>query len=73
MSAVAGLFFLELGLGAAIQGCIENGPLCSDDPLGIVSAGYQKGPIVLQYDHYSSIDSRDYGLDVLSIRYRVEF
>ena len=74
LSALAGVFFLELGLGAAINGCIEGGPTgCSEDPLGIVSAGYQQGPIVLQYDHFSSIHDRDRGLDVLSIRYRITF
>lgn len=71
--------YLELGIGYNAsyygQGCItdlETG--CSQNPLGIVSAGYKFNdiPIVFQFDHMSSLQDKDVGLNVLSIRYRFE-
>ena len=71
--------FLDLGIGYNAtyygQGCItdlETG--CSQNPLGIASAGYEfdKFPVIIQFDHMSSLQDKDVGLNVLSLRYRFE-
>ena len=71
--------YLELGIGYNAsyygQGCITDLLTgCSQNPLGIVSAGYKFNdiPIVFQFDHMSSLQDKDVGLNVLSIRYRFE-
>jgi len=63
--------FLDVGL-AYSEGCIEDYPTCSDNPLGIVGVGYQfDSGIIIQLEHMSSIKERDVGLNLLSVRYRL--
>lgn len=50
-------------------------PGCSRSPLGLFAIGYQFTPeLRIQLDHWSSIpDTRDRGMEILSIRYRYTF
>lgn len=50
-------------------------PGCSRSPLGLIAIGYQFTPeLRIQLDHWSSIpDTRDRGMEILSIRYRYTF
>ena len=63
--------FIDAGIGYA-EGCIEDYPTCSDNPLGIVGVGYQfDSGIIVEIEHMSSIKERDVGLNLLSVRYRL--
>ena len=47
---------------------------CSPNPLGLASIGYQwRSGFVIRWDHWSSLVEKDRGLDVVSVRYRVEW
>lgn len=50
-------------------------PGCSSSPLGLIAIGYQFTPeLRIQLDHWSSLpDTRDRGVEILSIRYRYTF
>jgi hypothetical protein len=50
-------------------------PGCSRSPLGLIAVGYQfNDQWRIQWDHWSSIpDTRDRGMEILSIRYRFTF
>lgn len=54
---------------------IDTDISCSRSPLGLVAIGYQFTPeLRIQLDHWSSIpDTRDRGMEILSIRYRYTF
>lgn len=89
-SAAAAQPFIEVGVGAAIGGCITDQratrwervsygyiqrPGCSRSPLGLIAVGYEfNDRWRIQWDHWSSIpDTRDRGMEILSIRYRYTF
>ncbi len=50
-------------------------PGCSRSPLGLLAIGYEfNDRWRIQWDHWSSIpDTRDRGMEILSIRYRYTF
>lgn len=50
-------------------------PGCSRSPLGLLAIGYEfNDRWRIQWDHWSSIpDTRDRGMEILSIRYRYSF
>lgn len=50
-------------------------PGCSRSPLGLIAIGYEfNDRWRIQLDHWSSIpDTRDRGVEILSIRYRYSF
>ena len=48
--------------------------LCSRNPLGLAAIGYQfSDQWRVQLDHWSSLQDRDRGVEILSIRYRYTF
>ena len=76
--------FLDLGLGYAPRTNVYTGEsclvyysdhklYCSSSPLGYVSFGYTKNNWTAAYEHWSSLQDKDYGLDVISIKYRFTF
>ena len=85
--------FVEVGIGAAVGGCVYQGHRselvaldkrlrridteisCSRSPLGLFAIGYEfNDRLRIQLDHWSSIpDTRDRGMEILSIRYRYSF
>ncbi len=86
----AAQWFAELGVGHQISGCMEDGwrgkydpkttprltvaVNCSENPLGLASAGYQwRSGFSLRWDHWSSLVNQDRGADIVSVRYRVEW
>ena len=63
--------YIELGVGTKFGKC--DCPRL-DNPVGIVSAGYDfKNGLRLDVEHRSSLVQKDYGSNVVSIRYRYEF
>ena len=64
--------FIELGVGTTFSNCDCK---YSDDPVGYVAAGYQVRDtgLILQVDHHSSLAHKDYGQNMVSIRYRYTF
>lgn len=50
-------------------------PGCSRSPLGLLAIGYQfNDQWRIQWDHWSSLpDTKDRGMEILSIRYRYTF
>ena len=68
---LAAAFFMEVGLGY-VDGCIQDGPICSSSPVGMVSVGLEQNGFILQAEHTSSIRDRDYGLNSISLRYRLK-
>jgi len=70
-AAIAGPF-AELGVGATFGTCDCK---YSDDPVGYVAAGYQVPDtgLIFQVDHHSSMTHKDYGQNMVSIRYRFTF
>ena len=76
-SAYAGPY-LELGLSKADgESCLRDWKEdirrwgCSDSPLGSVAVGYTYKGFSAEIEHYSSIENRDYGLNLFSIKYRI--
>lgn len=76
--------YVELGIGVKLgpntqdYGCISDKDKyyklgCSDNPLGIAAIGYEYKGFSLQAEHQSSLQEKDRGLDVMSIRYRYRF
>ena len=72
--------FAEVGVGQIISdGCIKDYDErnqrmgCSNNPLGIVSVGWQYRGLAIQAEHMSSLVEKDKGLNVISIKYRYEF
>ena len=64
--------YVELGIGSTFSKCDCK---YSDDPVGYVAAGYQVRDtgLILQVDHHSSLAHKDYGQNMVSIRYRYTF
>jgi len=64
--------FIELGVGSTFSNCDCK---YSDDPVGYVAAGYQVPDtgLIFQVDHHSSLAHKDYGQNMVSIRYRYTF
>jgi hypothetical protein len=63
--------YVEIGIGSKFGDCdcprLEN-------PVGLVSAGYDfRNGIRLDVEHRSSLVQKDYGTNLVSIRYRYEF
>ena len=64
--------FIELGVGKTFSTCDCK---YSDDPVGYVAAGYQvpNTGLIFQVDHHSSMTHKDYGQNMVSVRYRFTF
>ena len=63
--------YIEFGVGSTFGKCD-----CTrlDNPVGIVSVGYEfKNGLNLDVEHRSSMVRKDYGSNVISIRYRYTF
>jgi len=63
--------YVELGIGSKFGACdcprLEN-------PVGLVSAGYDfNNGLRLDVEHRSSLVQKDYGTNLVSIKYRYEF
>jgi hypothetical protein len=63
--------YVELGIGSTFGKCdcprLEN-------PVGLVSAGYDfNNGLRIDVEHRSSLVQKDYGTNLVSIRYRYEF
>lgn len=76
--------YLDLGIGAAIdvnesrgRNCIRDytpkGWGCSSNPLGYVAIGYKHRGFSIEASHWSSITTYDAGLNVISIKKRLQF
>lgn len=77
--------FLDLGLGYAIGADSDMGKSClkdysedyhkwgcSDSPLGYLGIGYEHKGFSVQFEHWSSLQEYDAGIDIISIKYRFE-
>ena len=65
--------FVEFGIGVADQStCIRDGSGCSDSPFGSLAIGYSLQGFSVQVEHWSSLVEKDRGLNLLSIKYRIE-
>ncbi len=77
-SALAGPY-IEFGVGGVVESCIRDYDEaarqwgCSQSPLGIAAVGYRHGNFSIQAEHMSSLVEKDPGLNVLSLRYRIEW
>lgn len=63
--------YIELGIGAKFSECD-----CSrlDNPIGIAAAGYDfKNGFRIEVEHRSSLVQKDYGSNIVSVRYRWEW
>lgn len=79
--------YVEAGVGFVAGGCLYrygtadadrtiNGVECSRSPVTVFAAGVRIGDtgLRLQLEHWSApLDTRDRGVEILSIRYRYEF
>ena len=70
--------FAEVGVGQTLGDvCIKDydGKQwgCSNNPLGIVSVGWNFNGLSIQAEHMSSLVEKDKGLNIISIKYRYEF
>lgn len=63
--------FAEVGVGAKFGNCDCNR---LDNPVGVVAVGYRvpKTRLSLEGEHRSSLVEKDYGQNLVSIRYRWE-
>ena len=54
---------------------LQTHPGCSPNPLGLIAIGYQfNDQWRIQWDHWSSLpDTKDRGMEIISIRYRYTF
>lgn len=73
--AQAGEFYAEVGIGIHPEKLDASGREAQikgfTNPLGIIEVGYQFDKhFSIQFEHVSSIPKVDYGLNMLSIRYR---
>ena len=85
VSAASAGPFIEVGIGAQLgpvaqdNGCISDWddknrkPGCSGNPFGIAAIGWQQSGFSIQVEHSSSLQEKDKGLNVLSVRYRHDF
>lgn len=63
--------YVELGIGSKFGAC--DCPRL-DNPVGLVSAGYDfNNGLRIDVEHRSSLVQKDYGTNLVSIRYRYEF
>jgi hypothetical protein len=71
-TALAGPF-VEVGVGTVFGAC-DHGCI-KDEPVGIVAVGYRipKTGLSLEVEHRSSLVEKDYGQNLVSIRYRKEW
>ena len=63
--------YIELGIGSTFGRCD-----CTrlDNPVGIAAAGYDfKNGLSIDIEHRSSLVQKDYGSNLVSLRYRYEF
>ena len=78
--------FIDIGLSKQIDSikgkepvCItdwdaeKNVSGCSDDPLGYFSIGYRYKNLTAQIEHWSSLQEKDIGLNLLTVKSRWEF
>lgn len=78
--------FVEAGVGAVSGGClyrygtVDEGKAvrveCSRSPVVVFAAGVRVGDtgLRLQFEHWSApLDSRDRGVEMVTLRYRYEF
>jgi len=63
--------FAEVGIGMTFGACDLA---CPEAPVGFVAVGYHDPStgLVFQVDHQSSMAHKDYGQNMVSIRYRWE-
>lgn len=61
--------FAEVGVGAPFGACDT---ICTEAPVGFLALGYhdRETGLVFQVDHQSSIVRKDYGQNMVSVRYR---
>jgi hypothetical protein len=63
--------YVELGIGSKFGAC--DCPRL-DNPVGLVSAGYDfNNGLRIDVEHRSSLVQKDYGTNLVSIKYRYEF
>ena len=78
--------FIDIGLSKQIDSikgkepvCItdwdaeKNVSGCLGDPLGYFSIGYRYKNFTAQIEHWSSLQEKDIGLNLLTVKYRWEF
>lgn len=85
ISTVSAGPYVEVGLGTQLgsvtqnNGCISdwkektNSYGCSSNPFGIVAVGYQHSGFSIQVEHTSSLQEKDRGLNMMSVKYRYDF
>lgn len=71
--------YVEVGIGASLTDsgtqCIKghtNGD-CSQNPLGFAAIGYEYNGFTMSVEHWSSLVEKDYGANIVSIKYRYTF
>ena len=63
--------YIELGIGSTFGAC--DCPRL-DNPVGLAAIGYQfDNGLRLDIEHRSSLVRTDYGTNLVSVRYRLEF
>jgi len=72
--------YIEFGIAKADGGScisdvkIETGELgCSESPLGNAAIGYSYKGFSAEIEHWSSLQEKDKGLNLFTIKYRYEF
>lgn len=76
--------FIDLGLGYAPRtdfneatSCIthyeDHKLTCSSSPLGYAAIGYKYNDLTISAEHWSSLQDKDAGLDIISVKYRFTF
>lgn len=74
--------FAEIGAGAALGGCIYQDRVavrpsadpvrCSRSPLAVLALGVRSGRWSLQWEHWSAPAQDDRGIEMVTLRYRIE-
>lgn len=70
--------YMDLGLsiqsGCLVDYDIKRGvPGCSDNPFGVIVAGYKWQALSFEIEHRSSLREKDRGLNAAVIKYRFSF
>jgi hypothetical protein len=68
--------YIELGIAKGDgASCIldKESLICSSSPLGNATIGYEWRGFHLEAEHWSSLQDRDYGLNLFTFKYRYTF
>ena len=71
--------YIEVGLGYNLNTnntyCVKErvDTTCLDGPLGFAAVGYEYKNFSVSYEHWSNIVERDYGMNIIAVKYRYTF